>query len=280
MKHYNALTACLYLAENPPTPLEDSAQGANRINNVGEALEEFVKGCFAEALGVNSHLRESRLQEVFSYLGSPNHPPDSMLRNGDAIEVKKLTGNPPQIALNSSFPKKTLLATDPKITAECQACEEWTEKNLLYVVGNTADGHLRKLWIISGDCYAASSKEYEKVANAISSGVNAIPGITLSETKELARINKVDPLGATALRVRGMWTIQSPSKLFAEVFPSDPEASFELFTLISEERYLQYPASSRGLLERSPLLSVKQVTVPSPDNPEETLLARRIIFTS
>ena len=38
--------------------------------------------------------------------------------------------------------------------------------------------------------------------------------LNLSETKELGRKNKIDPLGISSLRVRGMWIFQTPQKIF------------------------------------------------------------------
>ena len=37
--------------------------------------------------------------------------------------------------------------------------------------------------------------------------------LDLSETQELGRINKVDQLGVSSLRIRGMWIFQNPRKI-------------------------------------------------------------------
>ena len=38
-----------------------------------------------------------------------------------------------QIALNSSYPKDKLYADSPMITQECRECENWREKDIIYV---------------------------------------------------------------------------------------------------------------------------------------------------
>lgn len=41
-----------------------------------------------------------------------------------------------------------------------------------------------------------------------------IPNISLTDTRELGKLNKVDPLGITYLRIRGMWGIENPFQVF------------------------------------------------------------------
>lgn len=43
------------------------------------------------------------------------------------------------------------------------------------------------------------------------------------ESKELGHINKVDPLGVTYMRVRGMWGIDNPWKVFSYIYERDME---------------------------------------------------------
>ena len=51
--------------------------------------------------------------------------------------------------------------------------------------------------------------------------------VEFSETNELGRVNKVDPLGITYLRIRGMWGIENPIKVFNYVAPA--EQNSEIF---------------------------------------------------
>ena len=48
----------------------------------------------------------------------------------------------------------------------------------------------------------------------IKNRIQTIDGFELADTNELARINNIDHLGITDLRVRGMWIIKSPFNYF------------------------------------------------------------------
>ena len=109
------------------------------------------------------------------------------------------------------------------------------------------DQDLNRLWLIYGDCYAASKEVYDKMANAIADGVNQIPDIEFQATNELGRVNKVDPLGITALRVRGMWHIENPSRVYSELVSNTTNRQFYL--LMREEKYQSFPAEDRSWLE-------------------------------
>ena len=107
--------------------------GKNRINNVGEGLENFIKNAFANTFTEeNEMLRLQNFSEIYSWLGNQNHPPDLMIKDGDAIEVKKIQSPLNDLALNSSYPKSTLLSSSKLITNDCRNCEDWKEKDLLY----------------------------------------------------------------------------------------------------------------------------------------------------
>lgn len=55
----------------------------------GGALEEYIKDMFSSTFNItNESERLKKWSETFSYLGNQNNPPDSMLKNGDSIEVK------------------------------------------------------------------------------------------------------------------------------------------------------------------------------------------------
>lgn len=131
----NIINAIINLVQNPVTQLVNYYQGKNRANSAGDALEEYVKDIFANSFDMPEEERLERLNAVFSYLGNNSNPPDSMLRNGDAIEVKKIESDNAALALNSSYPKHTIVSTSPMISSACKAAENWTEKDIIYTVG-------------------------------------------------------------------------------------------------------------------------------------------------
>lgn len=112
----NIINAIMQLVTYPKFELKAYSESHNRANNMGEALEEYIKDIFASTVNeTDENTRNQKLSEVFSYLGNQNNPPDSMLRGGDAIEVKKIESNDASLALNSSYPKAKLYCDSPMI---------------------------------------------------------------------------------------------------------------------------------------------------------------------
>jgi len=248
-------------------------QVMNRANNMGDALEFFIRDSFCNIFGEkNIGIKQKEYSENFSYLGNQNNPPDIILKNSDAIEVKKIDGvNASDLALNSSYPKAKLHANSPMITDSCRTCETWDEKDMIYAIGFVKDNKLKVLSFVYGDCYAANRSIYERIKQKVSNGLKEMD-LGLSETKELGRVNKVDPLGITNLRIRGMWTIQNPLKVFSSIFSikNDPD-SFTLTSLMKKSKYLAFPKKDRELIESNSNLQVSEVQIQNPDNPANLL---------
>ncbi|MEO0968680.1 MAG: NgoPII family restriction endonuclease, partial [Cyanobacteria bacterium J06639_18] len=209
----NILEAIKFIVDNPISDVVRyyKTQSNNRVNSVGDALESFIKDIFSQALTEHDiNLKNTKYSEAFSYIGNQNNPPDIILKNGDVIEVKKIESlKASSIALNSSYPKSKLYSDEPMLTSYCRECEDWQEKDIIYAIGVIKDEKLKLLWLIYGDCYAADREVYKRIANKINSGITEIKDVEFSKTQELGRVNKVDPLGITYLRIRGMWGIQN-----------------------------------------------------------------------
>jgi hypothetical protein len=217
---------------------------------MGEALENYLKDVFAGTLNeTNEQDRLVKLGQVFAYQGNQNNPPDIIVRGGDAIEVKKIESPNSKLALNSSYPKAKVFSNSPMITDACRNCEDWEEKDILYAVGVVNRNHLLKLFFVYGVDYAASAEIYERIKNIISSGVNSITTVELARTDEIGRVNRVDPLGITYLRVRGMWGMENPSKVFSYVLPRIPRSDFQFTAIINSDKYNSFPAEDRYTLE-------------------------------
>ena len=278
----NVLVAIKNLLEHPITTLTAHYSGRNRINGIGNALEIYIKDLFANTLLYNDE--NSKLpvyDQVFSYTGNQNNPPDIILKNGDAIEVKKIQGNATALALNSSYPKNKLYANSPLITATCRTCEKWDIKDIIYIIGNTTDTDLTELWFVYGNCYAAVQETYEKIKNTIISGLNSIPDIELAQTNELGKIKKVDPLGITDLRIRGMWSIAHPNKVFNYIPKQNISSNFKFYCLMSAEKFDQFPEKDRNNLfpyiERKKFF-INDILIKNPNNPAKLIKAKFLEF--
>lgn len=282
----NLLEAILNIVNNNQLDLANYSKSRNKINAVGDSLELFIKDAFCNSFNVELANKEINIYpQYFSYIGNSSNPPDLILKNGDVIEVKKIESLKTAIALNSSYPKSKLFSTDPMITNACRACEDtWNVKDIVYAIGVVPklQNRLKLLWLVYGDCFAADKQIYERVRSGICNGINQIEGIEFAETNELARVNKVDPLGVTYLRVRGMWGIENPINIFnyIDVGYNDKD-DFQIVVLMQEQKYLTFPTQVRQSLENlsnTTNLEIKDIQIKSPNNPAKLLKSKILIY--
>lgn len=280
----NVLRAVQTIIDNQIPDIVGFYRSNNRINAVGDALEAFVKDIFAGSLKENNESKKNEIyNSLFSYSGNASNPPDLIIKGGEAIEVKQVGVGTGKIALNSSYPSAKLFVDSPMITAGCRRCEdeEWTEKDVIYAIRCVRASKLKLLWLIYGDCYAASREVYERIRKKIPQGVREIREVEFSLTKELGRVNKVDHLGVTDLRIRGMWHIANPRKVYEYLdINHNLDRSFQLFVLVQEEKYLSFPLEDRIKVESSSNTNLvfRNVKIKLPDNPAKLMLAKFISY--
>lgn len=277
----NIINAIINLVQNPVTQLVNYYQGRNRANNAGDALEEYVKDIFANSFDMSEGERLERINTVFSYLGNNSNPPDAMLKGGDAIEVKKIESDNASLALNSSYPKHTILSSSPMISSACKAAERWSEKDIIYAVGVVRENRLKHLCMVYGLDYCASDECYSRIKNTIKAGVESIAGVEFTESRELGHINRVDPLGITYMRVRGMWGIENPWKVFHYVYTRDHSKEFTFMCIINETKWKSFD-NRQELVDLAQVisgLSVTDIRIKNPDNPAQLYNAKLISFS-
>jgi len=276
----NILVAINNIAENPVIELSNHYRGRNRINNVGYALEEYIKDSFAGTINnTDENDRNLKYSRVFSYMGSQNNPPDLILRGGDAVEVKKIQSPRSGLALNSSYPKSKLHASSEMITNACRTCEDWKTKDIIYAVGHTDDIVLRSLWLVYGDCYAADSEIYERIRTTISTGIRGIPDVEFASTNELGRVNRVDPLGITYLRIRGMWGIDNPRTVFQYVHNMNSNNRFNLAVILSTAKFNSFPDEDKKRINENSSITISDVLIKNPNNPAILINSKLITYT-
>lgn len=276
----NILEAIINIINQSQFNVINLFSGKNRINNVGEGLENFIKNAFANTFTEeNEILRLQKFSEIYSWLGNQNHPPDLMIKNGDAIEVKKIQSPLNDLALNSSYPKSTLLSSSKLITNNCRNCEDWKEKDLIYSIGYIDNEELKSLFFVYGNIFAAYHDIYEIIKEKISYGIKEIPNVEFAESKELGRVNRVDPLGITNLRIRGMWQIQNPKKVF-DYLLNNEKSKFELIAIIPTSKYNSFPIESINKIENLTLnnFSITNSKVKNPNNPATLIDVKLITF--
>lgn len=278
----NIIRAIINLVNNPVIEVKEFYESRNRANSVGASLEEYVKDLFAGTINeTNATIRNKKISEFFSYVGNQNNPPDAMLKGGDAIEVKKIENNDSVLALNSSYPKAKLYANSSMIKKACRDCEKWTEKDMIYIIGIIKGNKLSSLCMVYGNDYAADADVYEQIKYSIKTGIETITDIEFAETNELGRVNRIDPLGITYLRVRGMWGIENPFKVFNYVYKRDINKEFNFMSLISNSKYdtLNYTDDLELLAQQNNSLKIEDVEIKNPNNPAQLRQAKLITYT-
>jgi hypothetical protein len=276
-KMSNLLEAIVRIHNLKSLAIGDFYKSKIRINNMGEALEKFIADAFADTFEItNEEQRIIKFEKIFSYQGNQNNPPDLIIKGGDAIEIKKVEGkNPKIIPLNSSCPKDKLRADSRMITKNCRNCDggRWIEKDIVYTVGIIQDKYLKSLCFVYGEDYAASPDIYEKIKNTIKIGISKIPDVEFAKTDEISRVNRVDPLGITHLRVRGMWEIEIPFKVFNYITNGQ-----KYLAIINIKKYNFFPEKSRQLIENTKGIMVSNHKIKNPNNPAELKNVKLICF--
>jgi hypothetical protein len=81
-------------------------------------------------------------------------------------------------------------------------------------------------------------------------------------------VNQVDPLGITNLRIRGMWQIDNPRKVFNYLHKTGKN-EFEVICIIPTEKYLSFPKESIDKVEKIKIsgFSIESIEVKNPNNP-------------
>lgn len=255
----------------------------NDINRKGSSLENFIIDCFAKTLNNSDPSeRDRKINEVFSYTGSANNPPDAIVKNGIAIEVKKLYNLNSVLQLNSSYPEAEIYRTDSKLIEDVKNDESWSIKEQLYAIGVVdKDTHvLKNLALIDGKVFLPERKIYEELLDKLKKRINSMDGIKFSKTNEIGRVNEVDPLGTTSLRIRPMWLLKNPFVFFKDIYSVQENANFNLFCLVSQDHYRSFKNISKleMLMKENKNLSVENVLVNDPNGKKEKLECKKIVF--
>lgn len=278
----NLLTAMINIKKYGDNDLKKIIAISNpeqpRVNKEGTPFDAYIKDSFCNTFSVKDPSKKMEIYlKKFSYLGSQNYPPDIMLRGGDAIEVKKVKNfGGTAVALNSSYPKQKLKFNGPMITEELKNCEDWKQKDMVYCIGNVFSNKVKIITFVYGDCYAASSDVYENVKKPLIDGIKSL-NLKLAKTKELARLNKIDPLEITDLRVRGMFQILSPIRFFSELINPNIKNNLSVFAIMRKEKFESFSNEDKKKVNNE--MDIKNIKIKDPNSPSKLIDAKLISFS-
>lgn len=277
----NILKAVINIVNNYQVSINEVKNGNNRANNMGEGLENYIKNAFAGNLDeIDISKQKENIRNTFSYIGTKNNPPDIILKGGDAIEVKKVE-TIGALQFNSSHPKAKLKSDNPRIKEDCKKCDNgnWNEKDILYSVGHIPKGtnKLKSLWLVYGTSYASNENVYQDIEKMVKNELGEIDGFD-ADTNELGRINNIDSLNITYLRIRGMWVIKHPARVFDDIYKED-ETKFSLVVIIPLEKYNSFSQDDKDLIERHQLIKVDDKIISDPNNAANELNIKLLHFS-
>jgi hypothetical protein len=278
------LTALINLADKKDNSIRHVVSSGNVVNAMGDSLDAYIKSLFIDNID-NMTPEEINLkkQEIFSWLGNQNNIPDLILKNGDAVEVKKIEAVG-SLALNSSHPKQVLSSESSMISQGCRDCEglntSWT-KELWYVIGTVDKNKIIYLFFIHGVLYSADESIYAKIRTDIKNGIEEISDIQFSNTNELAKVHCIDPLGITSLRVRGMWAIKHPFNVYdyiPEIKKHHNNLNDKLYTyiLVENNKYFSFSENERKTLESKQNVKTYDKQIKNPNNPAQLIESKLI----
>lgn len=248
-----------------------------RVNREGTRFDAYIKDALCNSFSIKDPVKKmQKYIAAFSYFDHQNNPPDIIIRQGDAIEVKKVEKPGGKIALNSSYPKHKLYSNSTLITEECRTCEDWNEKDIIYCVGNVISEKVRRIIFVYGDCYAAKPEVYEKIIRSVIESHENLQ-VTTQETRELGRINEVDPLRISDLRIRGMWQIEPPSKVFSEFVTFDLTKKLTVYAIMRKAKFESFDRADIAAIKKD--MKVQDIKIKDPNDPQKMIECKLVSFS-
>ena len=149
------------------------------------------------------------------------------------------------------------------------------------MVGVVKNNELKSMAIVYGDDYCASREVYERIKYTIKNGVQSIENVEFAETNELGRVNRVDPLGITYLRIRGMWGIKNPFTVFDYIYKRKKDKKFNFMCIIGKEKFESFPNKNQlhDVASCNNALQITDEKIKDPNNPAQLKDVKLISFS-
>lgn len=279
-EYSNVLIALKNILDRNSCRLTPIFRSNGTANAAGDSLEFFVKDMFCTGASAYQHEvdKDKVYDKYLSWKGNSSNFPDFIIKEGVGVEPKKMNGKGAgNLPLNSSFPKAYIYPDTQNLPLKGLIVEsEWQKKEIVYVVGNLnqKDDKLIRLWLAYGNTFIANESIYLDLKESIKEAVVNLPNAIFVDTKEFGRIKKVDPLGNSNLRLRGMWELSHPEVVFQSYLKMNeiPENATKINLIITEDEYNNLsdkPDLSIYIDENR--LKVQKILIPNPNNLEKEI---------
>ncbi|MEJ2241411.1 MAG: NgoPII family restriction endonuclease [Candidatus Bathyarchaeota archaeon] len=281
---FNILTAIKNISDfktnNMSEYIKDYAPA--QIKTVRQQIEYYVKDAISNSFkSIKDKKPTDRYNGVFSYLGNKNKPPDMIIQDGDAVVIKTIKTYQGSLTINNSPPKDRLMWNDPWILKNCRSIDggQWNRKDLFYVIGWIEKRRMKYLNFIQGSCFIPEEKVYTKKIDKNIYTYLESEGLDANRTISLAKVSNMDPLGVTNLRIKAVWRIKNPLKIFSDTFSYDKNEEFTSISLMLKNKFDSFPKKDIATLEKDNQIEIEDVKVKNPNKPE-TGLDAKLITTS
>jgi hypothetical protein len=255
-----------------------------QIKTVREQMAYYVKDAISGAFKSAKDKKPKLNDEIFSYLGNKNKPPDMILKGSDALIIKTIKTTKGSLTITNNPPKDRLTWKDPWIIKNCRNVDggQWHSKDIFYVTGWIERGKIKYLYFVQGRCYASEAKVYNKKIEGIKKTIEEYlvsAGLKTNYTIGLGKVTNMDPLGITNLTIRSIWKIQNPLRAFSEIYSYDRKQEFILIALMLKNKFDSYPKKDIDAMIGDKQIKLRDVKIKNPNNPAKKI-DTKLITTS
>ena len=254
----------------------------NKIKTVRQQMEYYVKDAISGSFNsVKDKKPTDRYNGVFSYLGNKMQPPDMIIQGGDALVIKTIKTYKGSFTINNSPPKDRLMWNDSWIIKNCRRIDggQWTSKDLFYVIGWIEKRRMKYLNFIQGSCFLPEQKFYNKKTDDLKKNIyNYLEseGLEANRTIALGKVTNIDPLAITNLRIKAVWRIKNPLKIFSDTFSYDKKQEFTLIALMLKNKFDSFPKKDIDVILKDKQIEIEDVKIKNPNNPQKKIDAKLI----
>lgn len=280
----NILTAIKNISDFKTNNMSEYFQdyATTQVKTVRQQMEYYMKDAISGSFkSVKDRKPTDRYNGVFSYIGSKNKPPDMIIQGGDALVIKTIKTYKGSLTINNYPPKDRLKWNDPWILKNCQEIDggQWNSKDIFYVNGWTEKRKMKYLNFIQGSCFIPEEEVYNKKIHGLKKNIyNYLEseGLEVINTIGLAKVNKMDPLDITNLRIKCVWSIKNPLRIFSDTFSYDKNNDFTLIVLMYKNKFDSFPKNDIDAIVTDKQIEVKDVKIGNPNNPRKKMDAKLI----